>query len=156
MRTGQYALLERDYPYLQLKQSFTSICTTSGKIDISTVYNSYYNLSQAQIITLLQVQPVGVAVASSGWSSYQSGVAICRSSTIDHAVVIVGYTPDYWIIKNSWGASWGESGYMRISRTSGNQCGIGVAVHQFAVRNGAGYLGVMVAALLGLAVVLAA
>lgn len=44
----------------------------------------------------------------------------CTDSTVDHAVVIVGYgTADgvpYWIVRNTWGTGWGESGYVRIKR----------------------------------------
>ena len=72
------------------------------------------------MIELLQLGPVNVAVASAGWNLYDSGVFSCSGSVkIDHAVLLVGYTADYWIIKNQWGKSWGESGYIRISRTEG-------------------------------------
>lgn len=47
----------------------------------------------------------------------------CPPGTPNHAVVIVGYTDEYWIVKNSFGAQWGEGGYFRISR-SNNACNI--------------------------------
>merc|ERR1711964_752302 len=59
-----------------------------------------------------------------GWQLYKGGVkSNCRGKALDHGVLIVGYTPDYWKVKNSWGGSWGESGYIRLTR-SGNECGI--------------------------------
>ena len=43
------------------------------------------------------------------------------NANVNHAVAIVGYggagSADYWLLKNSWGTSWGEGGYMRLTRT---------------------------------------
>jgi len=61
---------------------------------------------------------------------YKSGVFRCRGKKLNHGVLIVGYGEDfstgekYWIVKNSWGESWGEDGYIRIARDANNTCGI--------------------------------
>ena len=53
----------------------------------------------------------------------------CNQEDINHAVVLVGYGHDdeegldFWKIRNSWGASWGENGYFRLSRGKGT-CGV--------------------------------
>ena len=54
----------------------------------------------------------------------------CNPTELDHGVAIVGFgsTPmPYWIIRNSWGASWGEKGYLRIARGKGT-CGLNTMV----------------------------
>lgn len=62
--------------------------------------------------------PVSVAVAvNSAFQAYSSGVFnSCTSGTINHAVVLIGWddADQAWIMRNSWGEYWGESGYMRI------------------------------------------
>lgn len=68
-------------------------------------------------------------MASADWEHYTGGVMKCRSNvTEDHAVLLVGYTPQYWIVKNSWGPEWGESGYIRISRNINYNCLMGIEV----------------------------
>lgn len=51
---------------------------------------------------------------------YKSGifsVPDCKGTMVGwHAMAIVGYTKDYWIIKNSWSNKWGEKGYVRFKR----------------------------------------
>ncbi|CAH1109596.1 unnamed protein product [Psylliodes chrysocephalus] len=77
------------------------------------------------------VGPISVAIYADPIQFYKGG--IFQSSTcyndkehLDHGVLAVGYgtaPSDYWIIKNSWGVTWGEQGYFRLAR-NGNQCGI--------------------------------
>ena len=47
---------------------------------------------------------------------------------LDHEVLLVGYTPDYWIVANSWGTSWGEHGTIRLKM--GNTCGVADSASQ--------------------------
>uniref|UniRef100_A0A7S3IB78 Peptidase C1A papain C-terminal domain-containing protein n=2 Tax=Anophryoides haemophila TaxID=46462 RepID=A0A7S3IB78_9CILI len=42
------------------------------------------------------------------------GYCLLRNYNVSHAVTLVGYTEEYWIVKNSWGKYWGEDGYIRI------------------------------------------
>jgi C1A family cysteine protease len=77
----------------------------------------------AAVITALASRPIAVAVNATIMQSYKSGIFNnCSGTSVNHAVLLVGYTSTYWRIKNSWGTSWGESGYLRLA--PGNTCNI--------------------------------
>jgi cathepsin F len=81
---------------------------------------------------LLAHGPISVALDASRLSLYVGGVFApreCSQTSLDHAVLVVGYGSnattgeDFWVVKNSWGETWGEEGFFRIARGS-NACGI--------------------------------
>jgi len=112
---------ESSYPYSQT----TGTCQTS-KIKPVAKNDGYIKLKVNDYATLVSTVatkgPVAISLAagSFGWQLYGGGVLSNCDCDMDHAVQLVGYGTDsgkdYWLVRNSWGGSWGESGYIRIKK----------------------------------------
>jgi len=74
-------------------------------------------------------QPVSVAIEADqmAFQLYHGGVFSATCGTqLDHGVLVVGYGEDYWLVKNSWGETWGDEGYIKMKQgvSSSGICGI--------------------------------
>jgi len=115
---------EAAYPYTGVDSHVCKAHPTAATISAYVNVPAY---SGAQLAAAIDKNPVSVAIEASGvaFQSYHSGVfnGPCGHH-LDHGVLAVGYTDTYWIVKNSWGTSWGDQGYIFMSRSTGGIYGI--------------------------------
>jgi cysteine peptidase B len=118
---------EAQYPYVS-GGGVAPACDMTGKTSVAFIngHQDVPHSESAMAAYLAAHGPVSIGVDATSWQTYQGGVMTnCQSTQVDHGVLAVGYdlsasTP-YWIIKNSWAASWGEEGYIRVKYGT-NQC----------------------------------
>lgn len=120
------------YPYVGEERT-----CTFRRSKVGATCTGYVKIPSGNEIALQKavasVGPIAVAIHMPGTLHlYQNGVfdiETCNSYELNHGVLVVGYGvengKDYWLVKNSWGETWGdEGGYFKISRNNHNQCGI--------------------------------
>lgn len=128
---------ERKYPYTAKDGKCNDHQKTASRDNIVHIngYEDVPHNNEEALLKAASQQPVSVALDCSGhgFQFYSEGVfsGPCRTS-LNHAVTVVGYGTSedgtkYWVMKNSWGKKWGESGYMRIKRdvkSNKGHCGL--------------------------------
>jgi len=122
---------ESAYPYAGAQGVCKTSCT---KVSPISSFKDVPQHSETALLAAVAQQPVAVAIEADedAFQFYSTGVMMGKCGTkLDHGVLVVGYGTEngknYWTIKNSWGGTWGESGYIRIGRglqTPYGQCGI--------------------------------
>lgn len=124
---------EKDYPYTMEEDKCKHTC--KPVIHIKKYKNVPPKHETALKAAIVKYGPVAVGIEADQlpFQFYHEGVfdASC-GNMLDHGVLAVGYGTDaasgkdYWIVKNSWGASWGDHGYIKLARHMGNsgECGI--------------------------------
>lgn len=136
--SGAGLSLESDYPYQGSGSCSASKTKPYAKNDgfVKLKVNDYNDLMTA--VATKGPIAISIAAGSFGWQLYGGGVfgggGVSRLSGCgydqDHGVQLVGYGTDsgkdYWLVRNSWGAGWGEHGYMRIIRYGDGKepCGV--------------------------------
>lgn len=106
--------LETTYPYTSY---FGSSSTCESKTKSVTVSNYYTVSSESAMKSHVQTTgPLSVCLDASEWASYSSGVLSSCGTEVDHCVQVVGINTadNYWIVRNSWGTTWGNSGYIYL------------------------------------------
>lgn len=130
--TTKGLMSETSYPYT----GEDGECTYATHKSVSKVtgYEIIPSGNESMLVSAIAANgPISVSIDASqdSFQFYSKGVydePKCDPENLDHGVLAVGYGSmggkDYYIVKNSWGTSWGDDGYILMSRNKKNQCGI--------------------------------
>ncbi|CAA7037456.1 unnamed protein product [Microthlaspi erraticum] len=122
---------QNDYPYT----GYPGFCSRNmNSLNKPVTIDNYVDLPQNDEASLQQAVAhlpvsVGIDKKSQEFQLYKSGIFTGPCGTaLDHAVLIIGYGSengqDYWIVKNSWGTSWGDAGFAKMARNIADPAGI--------------------------------
>jgi len=117
--------LDADYPY-NIPQAGNCKFGATGNADKPvTTDSTYKSVARGGLQGALQTTgPVSVCLAAEAWDAYTGGILKSCPGSVDHCVQAVGYNTNgaepYWIVRNSWGVSWGDKGYIYLDMSVNN------------------------------------
>jgi hypothetical protein len=128
-----------DYPYVSGKTTKSGDCQSKCENIKNSAVSSFVDIirsSDVEIMSAVSKQPISIAIQADQreFQLYKSGVftGICGTD-LDHGVLLVGYGSqdeiDFYLVKNSWGTTWGDKGYIKLGRgkqynNGDGQCGL--------------------------------
>lgn len=123
---------ESDYTY----KGIDGVCWTNATKRVVADITGHKTVppnNEHQLAAAVLHRPVSVGIDADpqAFQNYKSGVFDAKCGTgVDHGVLIVGLTEDAYIVKNSWGPTWGEEGFIRMKRNTQHPYGIcGIAMN---------------------------
>jgi C1A family cysteine protease len=112
----------------------------SGKVSVMNYANVGKTVLQHKAALEYGVVSIALAAGNNVFSMYRSGIVDSSSNcptSIDHAVAMVGWGSeggqDYWIVRNSWGGSWGDKGHIKLAAIDDNKGICGCQQYSFTV-----------------------
>ena len=127
------AYSEEAYPYTAVDGDCQpyDVAKSTGVSDVSYTNVASEDIDAMKAAVAQQPQAVSIEADTFVFQTYNGGILNSTKcgTTLDHAVLAVGYGSDdgqeYWLVKNSWGSSWGEDGYIRLAIVEGaGICGV--------------------------------
>ncbi|CDW86181.1 cysteine protease [Stylonychia lemnae] len=123
LMTNTRVAFEKLYPYLGRNKECNKTLSNDSSVPPikQTLYKTGRHSSIMKMTLMNQPYAIGISSSSEVFRFYSSGVITSYdcSQNIDHSVLLIGwgktnYNLEYWIIKNQWGTSWGENGYVKV------------------------------------------
>jgi C1A family cysteine protease len=121
---------DSDYPYSSYYAT-TSTCTKSATNYQVTITGYHTVEGEASMKDyVMSTGPLAVCMDATDWASYKGGIVASCGTSVNHCVQVVGVDTQngYWIVRNSWGTSWGMNGYIYL-QTDRNICQIASDPH---------------------------
>lgn len=122
-------MLESAYPY-HARDEDCKFDASAAKMFVKSVHTFAAKSENKMMTACQQYGPLAIAIDASKFDYYSGGIMDgngCMQGSPDHGVAVVGWgvegSTKYWIVRNSWGADWGENGYVRMQRGI-NACGV--------------------------------